>query len=808
MNAVPTPDPLMHPTANFLVKSAKTENQAVNMLETMWRYRWAVILPAIIGSVIGLLLYFQLPATYRSTARLMIEASQPGASDVMTGEVRRAVPTVEIVQSQLFSDWVLNNAYEQAKVRPYHERYAEDGQDGFRTFVTEAGENMELEPEVTDIRNAQSVVALLHFESEEQELTKPVVEAFSEALQTYYNRNYASKRGQLLTYIQNAVERLNPQLIDLQRRFSEFRETAPLAWNPDGTAINPYREEQLRLVQDRSVVNELLRSKTVEVDTVKALIERKLDDPILGLNIVGQLLNRDFKTDSTGASLSALREGDFTLAETNLQKDLVPLLIERERMAAELGQNHPSVRSMDVRYERTKEEFTQLLKDQTDRFLELVDTTLMDPKKRATEATEALLLAKQAELGMLKEQLNELDSQITVTRNRAAEITRFEQQNLNFLNEIERTQELENQLRETMTRVSLSEEEQGVKVIELTAARVGRKVGPRLLLTVGFGGLLGLALGGGLALLMEKNANTFRDPEQIAETLQVPILTHIPFFKSRRKRLTKGEVDPLHQLDPSMVVAHSPTSVLAESIRACRTTLFFELPARQGGRLIQLSSPLPGDGKSTVAGNLAISMAQSNKRVCIIDCDLRRPQTTDNFSAGEKLGLTNYLNGECELDDVCHGTPIDNLHVIPSGPVPANPSEALTLREMNIALDELRKKYDYVILDSPPLLVVSDPSILASMVDGVLLVMRVRRKSRQNAREAIATLKSVGANILGLAINSSDETGASDGYRGYGYYRYGRYTSRYRNRSGGAQDNKPVVGSRPAAPEGRIEKPV
>ncbi|EMI21867.1 Exopolysaccharide synthesis protein, partial [Rhodopirellula maiorica SM1] len=199
----------------------------------------------------------------------------------------------------------------------------------------------------------------------------------------------------------------------------------------------------------------------------------------------------------------------------------------------------------------------------------------------------------------------------------------------------------------------------------------------------------------------------------------------------------------------------------------------------QGGKVIQVTSPLPGDGKTTLAGNLACSIAQSGKRVLVIDCDLRRPQITDNFAMQSKMGLSNVLNGDCDPSEACQQTPLSTLQVMPSGPIPANPAEALTLPEMGELIELLRDEFDYLILDTPPLLVVTDPSITASMVDGVLLALRVRRKSKPNAKESVNILRSVGANIFGIVINNSDESGASDGYKGYGYYRYSRYTNRY-----------------------------
>jgi capsular exopolysaccharide synthesis family protein len=331
-----------------------------------------------------------------------------------------------------------------------------------------------------------------------------------------------------------------------------------------------------------------------------------------------------------------------------------------------------------------------------------------------------------------------------------------------------------------MARVSLLEEEGGTRVIELTAPSSAYIVGPNLAKTLGIGTFIGLALGAGLALLLEKNANTFRDPDEISELLGVPVLTHVPCFKGKLRKGKEGEDEPFKKLDPYLAVIHSPASVPAEAIRTCRTSVFFETAAIKGGKVIQVTSPLPGDGKSTIAGNLACSIAQSGKTVLAIDCDLRRPQLSKNFALSDDLGLTNTLNGDCEPSDAIHETPLPGLSVMPSGPIPANPAEALTLPEMAELLEHCRDQYDYIIIDTPPLLVVTDPSITASMTDGVLLTVRIRRKSRPNARESMNILRAVGANVLGVAINNSDEAGSSDGYRGYGYYRYGRYTRQYR----------------------------
>ncbi|MGB7326151.1 MAG: polysaccharide biosynthesis tyrosine autokinase [Rubripirellula sp.] len=779
-----------------LTASAQTENQAVNIADAVWRYRWAVALPVVVGAVCGLLIYLQLPETYRSTTRLMIESDNKAVLESMSGEVLGGVPGLDIVESQLFSDRVLAATFTNPRMRPFQSEF-----ESHQALFNEVALNsLELEPEVDDLRTAQSVVALLHFESDVEELCQPVVQSFSESLQDYYNENYKSNRGELINLIAKGMETLHPKMLDLESRYREFRREAPLAWDSQGIAINPHRERQLFLVGRRSEVVEKLREKAVEVAAIESIIRESKSDPLLGLNIIGELLGKSFTMPNSQGRLEDLQQGDAELAKNNLAQELVPLMIERNKFESEYGPSHPSVKVLDSQLETMRSELQRLVEEKTTRVMTLMSESLADPRERAIEAVNAVVLASKAQVELLTSQVKELDSQIAEERTSAAKLAQFEQENGAQLREIERTRELLSQLEEQMARVNLVEDERGTRVVELTAPSLAYKVGPSLIKTVGAGSILGILLGCGLAILLEKNANTFRDPDEIADILGVPVLTHIPFFKGKVKKSVKGDINPYEKFDQSLAVVHMPASIPAEAIRSCRTSVFFELTGggswgaadrSTGGRIIQVTSPLPGDGKSTIAGNLACSIAQSGKRTLVIDCDLRRPQLTDNFDMADQKGLTDVLNCECDALDACHVTPLRNLFVMPSGAIPANPAEALTLPEMSNMMEMLREKYDYILLDTPPLLVVTDPSITASMVDGVVVALRIRRKSRHNARESINILRSVSARILGIVINNSDEAGASDGYRGYGYYRYGRHTSRYYRAGKSGKSHKP-----------------
>lgn len=748
-----------------------------NLLAAMWRYRWAVLLPGLLGAVVGFVIYLQMPDKYRSTTRLMVESERSPVMDAVTGELVGGVPSIEVVQSQLFGDEVIQMAFGDPRMIPFHDEFPGGISEFFETVIK--NEALELEPEFTDLKTAQTLVTMLHDDSPSEELSEAAVKSFSDALQSYYNKKHKSSRSELLTYMVHATERLYPEMRAMKERYRDFRRDAPLQWDANGAAINPYREQQAFLIGKRAELHEQLRVAQTEFAAVKAVTQSNQDEPEVSLAVIGQLLERRFTLPDLNLQGAGFAAGDATLEGLKVDRELVPLLVSLAQMEAEYGSDHPKVRTLREQVKGLRSELKQIVEEQTERVAVLMDGGEKQ-KEAALGALQAISSGLETQVKMYITQINELDSQIAQASAEASKLAEYELRNEDLLGEMEQQRMLMAQVADQMARVELTDEESGTRVTELSVPSRAYLVSPILYQNLGIGTLLGLLVGGGLAFLLEKNSNTFRDPDEIFEVVGAPVLTHLPFFKGRVRKARKDEVTPFDTLDSRLAVVHAPASVAAEAIRSARTSVFFETANIEGGKIIQVTSPLPGDGKSTIAGNLACSIAQSGKSTVIVDCDLRRPQITENFGVTEHRGLTDILDGQCELVDGIHDTPISTLKIIPSGPIPANPAEALTLPETSSLLDMLREKFDYVIVDSPPLLLVTDPSILASYVDGVLLAIKVRRKSKPNAKEAAKILASVGANLLGVIVNNSDESGKSDGYQGHGYYRYGRQASRYR----------------------------
>lgn len=212
-----------------------------------------------------------------------------------------------------------------------------------------------------------------------------------------------------------------------------------------------------------------------------------------------------------------------------------------------------------------------------------------------------------------------------------------------------------------------------------------------------------------------------------------------------------------------------PKSSMAEAYRTLRTNLGFasmDDPCRS----ILFTSTSPRDGKSTVASNLAVVMAQAGNRVALIDADLRKPMQHKIFDVDNRQGLTSVLLREVEAEKAMHNGLVENLHVLTSGPIPPNPAEILGSERARQVLQQLQDEYDYVFIDSPPILAVTDSAILSTIVDGVVLVVNYAVTRNELAREAVEQFKKANARIIGVVLNQVKME--SSDYKNYYYYYY------------------------------------
>ena len=335
-----------------------------------------------------------------------------------------------------------------------------------------------------------------------------------------------------------------------------------------------------------------------------------------------------------------------------------------------------------------------------------------------------------------------------------------------------------------LQRMGETEVVRGVQLSNITvldpAERPSMPSRPNAMLNVLFGLMLGLVLGVGAAAVLENVDTSLKTPADVQRVLSLPTLGVIPDFR----RVATNDRRLAAPRTGGVLANSGGTSVAAEVFRTLRTSILFFDPAHPPKTML-LTSSQAGEGKTATVVNLALSLAQQGARVILIDADMRKPRCHHALGLPEGVGLSEYLQGELELDEVVRAIPMPgtpgrltrvdghrpaaHLDFVPSGGVVQQTAELLSSARMRAALVAATERYDIVLVDSPPIFPVADASLLATMVDGVVLVVRGERTPRHLTREAIARLRFMQAKILGVVLNGVDPGARQYAYR-YSYY--------------------------------------
>ena len=295
--------------------------------------------------------------------------------------------------------------------------------------------------------------------------------------------------------------------------------------------------------------------------------------------------------------------------------------------------------------------------------------------------------------------------------------------------------------------------------------------------------LVGLIGGVGLALLREYLDNTVKSPDDIERLAGLPSLAVVPEVRSLNghgrarsaKLLGNGQEAPQEDEESRVEIVSfaKPKSQVSEAFRALRTSLLLS-QADHPPQVILVTSALPREGKTTAAVNLAVTLAQLGDRTLILDSDLRKPgvRRVLNMSVGRETGLSSYLAGVASLDEVTFPHPqIENLVMLPTGPIPPSPADLLSSHRMRDAVSYLRQKYKFIVIDSPPIMAATDAVILSALTDGVLLVVRSGTTPKEAFTRTRDLLHAVKCRLLGVVLNAVDSS-APDYYYSYRYYPY------------------------------------
>lgn len=529
--------------------------------------------------------------------------------------------------------------------------------------------------------------------------------------------------GELVALVTRAKDELMADLREKEDAHRTFRRENPLLSGADDRPVHESRIAQIEAARSQLLIT---RSQlSAELQAIETALANGTPPEALLLT---------FQSGS--------RPTERAQPPSEFESDrLLPLVLERQRLLQDHGPDHPKVRALDRQIELARKHLEK----------PAAEPRAIEPERPAAERLAAWIAALRQQLTTAERKEAELNALLTRQREAAASLALLQDRDESYRNEIARTRQLFDAVVRRLEELGPLNSSDAYRAEVIAPAEPGRQIEPVATRVIGTAGLIAVLVSLGVACILEISDERFRHPEDIQQCLGVPILGRVPLIPS--DAATKRTADGI---DPALVAFHSPNSAAAEEYRAVRTALFFhtrDLPHK----VVQVTSPNRREGKSTLAANLSIAVAQSGKTVLLIDADLRTPRVHALFGFDQSVGITSLLRGDVELRETIHPTPADNLWALPCGPIPANPSEMLSTPAFQELVEIARCTFDFVIIDTGALLAATDPSVVVDRVDGVLLALGIHKTSQTDAARAGDHLRSLGANLMGIVVMGADE---------------------------------------------------
>ncbi len=526
-----------------------------------------------------------------------------------------------------------------------------------------------------------------------------------------------------------------------------------------------------------------MMSKVAQVESIleKAETERRLAE--------SNLASFSVQLQSTGRQGADIQSADSFPEVVSVRKRLAQLEDQRNALAVSAQPDSVAALELDRKIDAAKSDLRRAILAHTTDSLPAEDRK----KDELRDMLTSRLVAEQVNLSSTRNQerfysnlLEEYRRQSPERLEKTMELSRLRrtqavhQNLLNYL--VERHEE---------AKIKAATGSGGIRVVNPAAIPeepLSRNT-PRTLL---IGLMLGLGLGFGLAILQEYLDQTVRTRQDLERLTGIQVIGQIPLgVKMNGKQLPRFDMirslwnkrntkkgraaEATEQLYYPLINKYDPHAPFAEAFRSLRTDLQFFSVDKPIKKLL-ITSSIPGEGKTMVAANLAMAFAELGHKVVIVDADIRKPKQPSVFQVERKPGFTDYFMELAPYEKIVRRLPVRDLVLIPSGTVPPNPGEILNSKKMADLIERLEKEYDYVIVDAPPLLSISDAKTLSRIVENMLLVFRFAKTEKHYVREAVANLMNIKASIIGFVFNGI-EVGSGKGY--YKYYYYSEYREKF-----------------------------
>ncbi len=720
--------------------------------------------------VLGVLYFVKTAPTYQSTAELLVQSRQSPAF------------SSETIQDRADSGEITTEGHTQILLSPelVKRTINKIGRKNLPSFQGHAlPVDFALENLSVDEKELGSGVLIVKFRSKDPDECHKFVAVLVDQYFAFLDEATKSISDETTNLIEKARNELGPELRRKREEYALFRQTAPLLWGEDGQGMNPH---QLQLVQ--------LERARADLDIERLLLVGKLGQ--VNSSIEGGDLTAIYFEAIAKLNAGGLRDDQFLSSRERIRtltSELTDQKIEETRLSEAYGDNHPDLITLRANIATIESDIKKaqlsMLPFRNEPVVENdgeqngeedgeqngEEYGQVDP---AVKFVNMYAQSLQQNIDSIDQQIQEMNNVVDLEQKKFNNLQTFIAKDVGMRSDLDRTQKLFDSVLARLDEINLVSGYGGYRTRMLAIPKLGKRVAPGLIKTMAIAGFLGTLMGMAFCFLVDMAQVSFRNTDEIREMMEAPIIGRIP--KMPRRALS-GKAKKYSKLANILVSAHKQGSTFAEAYRAVRTSMLFSAKDKDA-RVIQITSPLPGDGKSTLSSNLAFMIANSGKRVILIDADFRRPTIHKLFGMNKDVpsNLALVVTGEEEFDERELQTAAENLFVMPCGARIENPSEILSSPEFSDLLSQLRESFDFVIVDTPPLLAVTDPCAVAAIVDGTILALRIQRGVKQAAHTAKELLGSVDGKLLGVVVNNVDPNSAfaksshkySYGY-GYGY---------------------------------------
>ncbi len=537
------------------------------------------------------------------------------------------------------------------------------------------------------------------FRHTDEEETQLILATVVDAYQKFLDETFCNVGSNVFALYEKEREQLAVELQETQQKYADFIAGTPVILSRS-EALDVYENQLVELTEARSLIEQQRDSVGSRLD----LLVSSLDGPDAKdftdadrLSLVDEqhverlaLLVDVERGDSISEAFQADQPARTEMANVEFGK-LVSLQLEADELNAKFGSEHPRGKALADSIKQLERVIHQEVKEEQFRVRDIAPSTVVNSYKKLLEN----------DLRHKERQLESLDTQIERVSTQAREANKYELQDRVLRVDLEAKQASLAALASRMPELGMTTQNSGFLTEIIAPVSLAEVAWPRLLQLGSLALALGLCGGVGGALYREMTDKTFESPAEVAERLDTPILGVMSKFAAT----SPSQGSPL---SAKLFSAVAPNSLDAQTIRIIRTSLMHSGVGHGGSRVIQFTSPTIGEGTSVVLANVAVAIASTGKRVLVVDADMRRAEQHNLFGVAATAGLSELLDERAESPDVIVSTGVENLDLLPSGSLPSHPAELLAMPRFENLLASLRDQYDYILIDTPSVLAVSD----------------------------------------------------------------------------------------------------